>query len=441
MTNQMKADTTLDVCFLYKTKNFVNLTTVATHGSFGVLATAADNWLYNSMEKSPTMGLYIRSDFNTVDPLQSYLGHVENFSRETTSFLETKFPSAQYPLEYYCIDKSMATLINISIMNLFVDDESYAIATNSIIPGTQQSFESLILGNDEGSGAAFIGKDEGATVSISLKIGNLDKVKNTIEWNQDAEIVLKLENDNLVVVSQTLPLSWNLSDITTLPDGSFMINVTNGLNGPLCAELYELENYRGQQQPFPYESDYSMIGTVVNQLGEFRISSAKINREHSLGRLMGYSVIESLSPGYSLKNYKSFMTDQDIPDLPSYFGDCNIPCDLVWHADDECDVWIKVATTNTNYSALVSIYADEIYFGSSTNNLYIGHISGGSYTVLYGYLDDNYSFVEVGSGAVTFDVINSVPVVTPLSSSLPSEWSFSSAEKQSDGSWVVTLTD
>lgn len=426
---------------------FMQYGTPMNHGDQGVLATNPSDWKFKSMDHSTRIAFHVSSEVDITNPATNYLGYCNNYNPETTNCLQLKYPFPLYPLQYLCIDKSIATLVKMSLASLFPSSGMVAVSAKSQVPGSSTMFNSVILANasPEGTGLGYIGTNSGATTDIDLQIGMFDPVTGTIGWTQSATLTLSWDGQQISVVNSTLPLGWNLGDIVQLADGTWVINVLPYLATWTASEE---ENYTGVTACLHENTDSILTGIYPNTVGGWEFSSLKLQSEHLPGRFHVYSEIITLSPEYSFNNYRMISSDESIPSLPELFGDGNLPCIAMWLNNMYPQLWLEISTTNPDYSAVVmetSPMSEETYFADKTRTGFVGIGVPGeqrSITVIYGYLDSTGAFIERGQGTALIVYgadKDQPPVITNVS--LPAEWVFSPATKQADALWKITLTD
>ncbi|MCK7230463.1 hypothetical protein L8P27_21960 [Enterobacter asburiae] len=434
------------IAWLYE-DYFMKLGTPMNHGDQGVLATNLSDWKFKSMDHSERMAFHVSSEVDITSPATNYVGYCNSYNPETTNCLPLKYPFPLYPLQYLCIDKSLATLVKMSLASFFPDTGMVAVSAKSQVPGSSTMFNSVILANasPEGTGLGFIGTNSGDTTDIDLQIGMFDPATGTIGWTQSATLTLSWDGQQVSVVNSTLPLEWDLSNIVQLADGTWVINV---MPFKSTWTAFEGENYTGVASGFLVDNSIIRVEIYPNSFGGWGISSLKLQSEDLPGRFHVYSEILTMSPEYSFNNYRMISSDESIPNLPELFGDGNLPCIVMWLNNTYPQLWLEISTTNPDYSAVVmetSPMSAENYFADKTRTGFVGIGAPGlqrSITVIYGYIDSTGSFIQRGQGTalvVYGEDKDQPPVMTNVS--LPAEWVFSPATKQADALWKIALTD
>lgn len=421
--------------------------TAHVHGDSGIIALDCDTWIIKSFEKTNSAALYISGKVDVTIPEQNYSGYISDFNPNCSGNLPTDYPFPSYPLNYFCVDTELVSPVFLSLANLEVAYGTVAVASISTIPSSSTIYSGLTLANGVDGILGFIDDNTpGSILDCSIKIGEMDKVTGQVSWQTDASLSLGWDGETLNVLSDTLPDTWSLRNITKQVDGNWIINVLLDAYGAayLYAD-YSETNFCGIGSGVDIDNTGSLLVFETN-CSEWRFRSSGIFPPKSTSNFILYSSFSESVVDYSFTNYNIVNSKYNIPDLPALFAQGTLPAKLKWIDDDKYPTWLMLDTESMIYSAVIVScpVSGDCYF---TSKYLYGYLSDRTQpqnadsplTIMYGNLDENGIFLCNGQGQLVINFLDTGPVIT--ATGLPDHLVFSSVVKQADSTWLATLTE
>ncbi|WPO96756.1 hypothetical protein [Pseudescherichia sp.] len=437
MNENVMADTSTLV--FYSEPNMAGVPIQVKHGSLGMIATSANSWREKSVSILGTDNLhaYISSSVETGMMAKSYFNHVEKMVTASISSLQQAFPLPQYTLGFIGVDSDLATLVRLELDYSATSDQPDTLAATWLLPESMSQQTTLSLPNLPGA-LGFVGTVPGSHTQVSALYGIFDAATGEVQWTGSGSLTIAWDGSLVSLTDITgFPSGWSFSAPVMQPDGSWLVQLGNG---PAIDSgiLYSQPNYVGSAEAlYPHQ----LIS--VNSGTGWIWQSVKLNAMPVL-LLSAFNPIDS---AYRFTHYQMLRLIDDTPDFSSAFGTGTLPAQLLSLDNGDVQIDVQLRTTGSSDSALVMTQRYPLGFSTFADTAHEGVLaivpsSGALQTVQvsYGALNGSGQFVAAGAGTLTARYNGAIPVVTP-GGDLPASWNFSLAEKQSDGRWLVTLTD
>lgn len=439
--NNILADSCASLVFLLPMDQSESLCAYG-HGDTFPLTSASGEWNFTNFEKQNGATVYITSETDISIPDKPYAGHYEFFDPECISYLPASFPYVEHPLQGYCVDKSQATLVRISLISLFPFKGNIALAANSVIPGTATTFTSLTMAKGMDGALGFIGTAPGSSTEVTLNQGIADNSTGTVSWLKQMTLSLSWDGNILRILNNPFPADWCVDTIVKLPDDTWLINI---IPNPNVSEwvncAFDGENYTGVSGAVMVSETSANIFQVSN-CTDFRTKSLAVYPEKSSTNLITFPGFNFPPLDYSFSNYTIIHQRESIPSFPALCANMTKPVVCKYVDDVHYPVWLKLDTASEIYSAAITTVDPHFSFlTTKEKNGYAGDMfSAGFPCVLaYGSLNAEGVFIPAGETPIHFVVKDGVPTIT--AETLPAALSLGSCILQPDGNWLVTLTE
>lgn len=420
----------------YSMPNYAGTALRAVHGQTGIVASSAISWAEQSVSVpgADNMYTFLWSGVDTGNPGLSYTGHVEQYITDSIPDISAAFPDPQYPVQFLGIDATLAVPVFVQLNGEFPAQN--CLASSSLVPGSTTSVSTFASSVNVGA-IAFIQNINGASALASLMIGTLDSVSGTVSWTSSGSAMLIYNNDALTFASVSgLPDGWSLANPVLQADGSWLVTLTAGQTTD-TGTLFSGSGYSGTSQSLsPHQSLQANTGSG------WLWRSVKL---FDMPVLL-YSSFNPIDAAFDYNGYQLARMNEDTPDFATLFTG-HTPAQLL--ALDNTDVQLNVTLSTTGTEdeviAITQSYPSTFYSAVTrghTGLLAVIPASGNLQTLSLqsGSLNADGTAKFSVSGSFSISLAGGVPVITS-GTGIPDDWSFSDPTLQTDGSWLVVLSD
>lgn len=420
----------------YSLPNYAGTALRVIHGQTGVVASSATSWSEQSVSipGSDNMFTFLWSGVDTGNPNFVYTNHLEQYITASIPDISSVFPTPQYPVQFLGIDATLAVPVFVQLSGEFIAQNCFS--SSSLVPGSATSVTTFVSFANPGA-LAFIQNINGASTLASLMIGALDEASGTVTWSDSGSVMLIYNNDTLTFSSVSgLPDGWTFSDPTLQADGSWLVTLSPGQATDI-GTLFSGSGYSGTSQSLsPHQSLQANPG------------SGWIWRSVKLFDMpvLLYSSFNPIDTAFDYTGYQLVRMNEDTPDFATLFTG-HVPAQLL--ALDNTDVQLNVtlSTTGTTDEVIAVTQSYPSTFYSAVTRGHSGLLAvipaTGSVQTLSlrsGALNANGTANFSISGSFSVSLAGGVPVIT-AGTGIPGDWRFSDPTLQSDGSWLVVLSD